>query len=456
MRCFLVCTFLLFSLPFSFALSAEELEKSAELPQWDRMDFPAFYQKALENSVAITESKGQLGVSESRLQLANALRLPQINAQVLAGPSPSFSGDALNSSVDYSSWGVATSAQVELIQPLYTFGAISKLRAAAQAAQEAEEGRHNREELTIAQEIAKLYYGYQLAFELRELSRDLLEQLRGALEEGQKLRKQKKKGAPSLTDLERLNVYIAELTARFEEAQKFMDLAKLGMAVEVGSYGAAQIRWRRASLKRPDFVLKDLDHYVELAKSQRPEHKALQKEVEARRLFWEASQSQRWPQIFAGARYNYAFSNVSEDQPSRFASDEFNQHSGAVGVGLRWQLFSPVQAAKVAEARAEYLKTEGKNRILDRSLQAEVEKNWRELRFLQGAAEQRELAEQSARRVFLDMYSGFALGTQKAKDLLEALALWAQMKKSRLDIVYEERLAVVRLQASLGKVGEEN
>ena len=236
-------------------------EKKNELPKLDRMDFEAFYLKAIANSVKIADSEGSVAISKARMKLADALAWPQVNVEVLSGPSPRFSGDALSSETDYGEWGVALMSRTELIQPLYTFGALGKLRKAAQAAYEADQGRHGREQWQLRESIAKLYFGYQLAFELRELSRDLLSQLESAMDEGKKLRRRKAKGAPSLTDLERLNVFLAELTARFDEAQKYMDLAKLGMAVEIGEHGKAILRWRRASLKQSPQELKELNHY---------------------------------------------------------------------------------------------------------------------------------------------------------------------------------------------------
>ncbi len=435
----------------SRADEAGEIQKSSSS---ERLDFEGFYELALKKSVTTLESEAQLKVSEARQKLANALAYPSLTAEVLAGPSPTFTGDALNSETSYSSWGVATMAKVELIQPLYTFGAIGKLKEAAQAAHDAELGGNQRAKWQLRQNIAKLYFGYQLAFELRELTRELQEQLNKAMEEGKKLRRRNAKGAPSLTDLERLNVYVAEATSRFDEAQKFMDLAKLGMGLEVDQADSSLLKWRRANLKRVEVEFKDLDYYIEISKNKRPEYKALQKEIEARQLFFEATEAGKWPQIFAGARWNYAYSNVSDDQPSTYANDPFNGNSGMIGVGLKWNLFSPVHSAKIAGAKAELIKTRAKNEYLLKAVKAETEKTWIELRFLRSSYDQRLMAERSAHRVFMDMVGGFTLGTQKAKDLLEAMGLWAQMKKSRLETMHEERLAWVRLESSSGAIAE--
>jgi outer membrane protein TolC len=415
-----------------------------------RLDFEGFYELAIQKSGRMAESSAQLKGSEARSLLARAPSMPLVQLEALMGPSPNYSGNALQSTTSYDSWGLAFQNKVEIVQPLYAFGALSKLREAARAAHEAELGRHEREKLLLKQDIAKLYYGYQLAFEMREIARDLRDQIRKAREDGEAMRRRKAKGAPSLTDLERLNMFVAELNSRFEEAQKFMDLARMGMAVETGTYPHTEIRWQRANLKRRGGELKELEHYKAASQGQRPEYAALRKEIEAREILAEAESKRSYPMLFAGARWNYALNPASEDQPSVFARDSMNENTFMAGLGLRWNIYSADSRAKAAAARAEVIKTRAKNDALLRSLDAELEKNWTELRFLTFSNEQRELAVQSARRVYLDMLGGFTLGSQPAKDLLEAIGALAMAQKSRLETVFEEHLAWVRLESSVG------
>jgi outer membrane protein TolC len=417
----------------------------------DRFDLEGFYALALEKSGRIAESSGQLKVSEARGDQARGASMPIVQLEAIAGPSPTLSGDALRSETDWTKWGVAFQNKIEVIQPLYAFGALAKLREAAQAAQEAELGRHEREKSLLKQDVAKLYYGYQLAFELREICRDLLDQMTKAREEGERMRARKTKGAPTATDIDRLNMIVAELTARFEEAQKFMDLARLGMAVETGLYGKSEARWRRANLSRRETELKDLDFYKQISVAKRPEYQALRKEIEARELLADAEAGRSYPTLFAGARWTFAASNVSPDLPSVFAHDPYNEDTFVAGLGVRWNIFSADARAKAAQARAEAIKTRAKNEVLLNSLGAELEKNWTELRFLKVSAEQKGLATQAARRVYLDMVGGFSLGTRSAKDLLEAIGALAMAQKASLEAVMEEQLAWVRLESSVGQ-----
>ncbi|MEO5667201.1 MAG: TolC family protein [Bdellovibrionota bacterium] len=418
----------------------------------DRLDFDGFYKRALEKGARIQESAAQLKVSDARAQLARAQSFPTMQLEAIAGPSPSFTGNALESNTSFDRWGVAFQNKIEIIQPLYAFGALGKLREAASAAQEAERGRHEREKLLLKQDIAKLYYGYQLAFELREVVQGLQNQITKARDEAEKMRDHRSKNAPSATDIDRLDMVLAELTARSAEAQKFMDLAKLGMAVEIGNYGGQNdVRWARANLKRREADLKELGFYQEISHTKRPEYQALRKESEARDLLVEAEAGRFYPTIFAGARWTFASNSVSTDQPSVFANDPYNQNTAMAGIGIRWNIFSADARAKVAAVRADAIKTHAKNDALLRNLDADVEKNWQELKYLKVATEQKALVVQSARRVYLDMLGGFALGSQKAKDLLESIGSLAGAQKASLDAVFEENLAWVRLEASTGQ-----
>lgn len=417
----------------------------------ERLDFEAFYKRALEKSSRMLESSAQLKVSEARTDLARGQSMPVVQLEAIVGPSPTFTGNAVASQTSYDNWGIAYQNKLEVIQPLYAFGALAKLREAASAAHEAELGRHEREKLLLKQDVAKLYYGYQLAFELREVVRDLQDQMTKARDEGEDMRRRRTKGAPSATDLDRLNMVLAELASRFAEAQKFMDLARLGMSVEVGNYGGNELRWARANLKRREAELKDLSSYQALSHDKRPEYAALRKEIEAREALAEADSSRSYPMLFAGARWTYAVSSVSPDQPSVFAHDPYNEDTVVAGLGIRWSIFSADSRAKAAGSRAEAIKTRAKNDALLRNLDAELEKNWSELKFLKISVDQKEIAVKSARRVYLDMLGGFALGSQKAKDLLESIGALAMAQKSYYEAIFEEHLSWVRLESSAGQ-----
>jgi outer membrane protein TolC len=417
-----------------------------------RLDFEGFYQLALQKSGRMLESTAQLGISEARREMARAPAMPSVQLEAIAGPSPTFTGNAIRSDTTFDAWGLAFQSKVEVIQPLYAFGALQKLRDAARVAHEAEGGRHEREKLLLRQDVAKLYYGYQLAFDLREICRDLLEQMKKAKEQGEKMRERAAKGAPSETDLDRINMVVAELSSRFEEAQKFMDLARLGMSVETGSYGnTGELRWRRANLKRRDSEFKDIEFYKNIAHTKRPEFQALRKEIEAREVLADAESARSYPLLFVGARWTYATNTASADQPSVFAHDPFNSNSVVAGLGLKWSIYSADARSKSATARAEAIKTRSRNEFLLRSLDAELEKNWAELKFLRLSVDQKELVVRSARRVHMDMAGGFALGTQRAKDLLESMGALAMSQKAFLEATFEEHLAWVRLESSLGE-----
>jgi outer membrane protein TolC len=432
-------------------ISSGPPKSTRALTPMERMDFEGFFEKALQASAQIKESQAALDYAEALRSLGRSMLFPKVQIEMMAGPSPTYRGNALSSTTSYEAWGVAFQSKAEWIQPLYTFGAIAKVREAAELAYEAEMGRHKREKWLLRQNVAKLFYGYQLAFELRELTRDLLEQLRKARVEGTKMLRSRRRGAPSMTDLDRLSVQISELEARFEEAQKFMDLARLGMSIELGVYGQAEPRWIRANLTRRDVPLRDLEFYRAISHQKRPEYVALRKEIEAREAFADSEKAKQFPVLFAGARWQFAHNGVSEDQKSIYAQDPLNQNSVAAGLGLKWDLFSAEQRAKSSMARAEAIKTRAKNEGLLTKLDAELEKNYLELRFLLNATAQRESAQKSARRVYTDMLAGFALGTSSAKDLLESLGALAMAQKSYLESVFEEQQAWVRLESSMGE-----
>jgi outer membrane protein TolC len=430
-------------LTFAAGLPAAAKEGEVEAPapaEMERLDLDGFVELALKNGVALGQANAQLEYSRARQDFARAQAMPRITVEAGIGPTPGVTGNALRSATDWGDWGYAARAKVDVLQPLYTFGALTKGREAAAAATQGETLVVERERWKLRAELARYYYGYQLAFEMIEVAEDAEQELRNAL---QKTRK--------ATEIDQLNGFVYEAQIRASEAQKGQEQARLGMAWKTGVYGKSVPRWRRANLKRPERVLGALESYLEVARTSRPELRALRAEADARRLYADAEAARLLPVIGIVGQYSYAHSNVREDQQSVFASDPHNGQQAFIGLGLRWDLFSAEQNAKVSMLRAEALKAEAQQTLLAPGAIAEVEKVYLDLQHATKTAGLRQEAEKAARRVLLDRFGAYQLGNLKARELLEALATSVLARKATFEAIFEENLAWAQFESALGK-----
>lgn len=369
--------------------------------------------------------------------------MPSGSIQSLVGPAPGAEGDALNGRTLWHDWGALSFTQIEIMQPIYTFGALSSARKAARAGTEAESQLLKREEWALRTQIAEYYYGYQFAFEASELAEGILEDLNKALVKAEK---------KSSTDADKLRIFIAEAKARMSEADKGMNQARLGMAWRTGRLGHETPRWDKANLVARDFKLQELAAYQAMATESRPELTALAKDVEARQALADVEAGLRLPSLFAAGRFVYTVAPKRPDLETPFAFDPANQLTGAGGVGIRWDLGYFEKSAKLGQARAEALQAQARATHFGAGIRAEVEKNYLDVKQASEAKDIREDGAKAAKRVFRDLLAGYLLGTHSdSKGLMEALGQHVLAEKARLESIYGFDVATVKLEQAVGR-----
>lgn len=422
---------------FAFSLRAE------------RYSLKQFQEAAEKSGNQLGEERAKVEYAEARLDYARGLALPTGSVESLFGVGPGAEGNALDGRTLWNRWGAVSITKVEIAQPLFAFGALGAARTAARAGVEAQQKLLERERWLLRNEIAELYYGYQLAFEFSEMAGDVASKLETALK---KLNSSKKKREG---DISKIKIFLAEAQVRQGEADKGMQQARMGMMWKLGRYPATsqasdEIRWDRANLVAREVAVKELAEYQSLAKLHRPELKALQKEIEAKSALVTAERAQLLPAFFIGARGEYAVAPRIQNQESPFANDPYNGFSVGVGLGLRWNLGFFERAGKVGMARAELIQAEAKTRHLGAGILAELEKNYLDFKHDAHALKLRQEASASAKKLYLDSMAQFALGAGDPKVMFENLGAFVSQEKSRLEALYAYNVALTKLEQVVG------
>lgn len=421
-----------------------------------RFSLKDFLDRAENNPKSeLSVQKAQIEFSKARENLASSFSFFSGTWDVFVGPSPGVQGsDPLLARNNFSNWGPSYGSQISLQIPIYTFGALTAGHEAAQRATEAEESLLGRDRLTLALSVAQIYYGYQLAFELGSLAADLVEKLTEAEQTARKLRSQKTRGAPSALDLEKLSVYLSEARARELEAEKARNQLRAAMYWKIGleDQGDDPVKWDRANLKaRVPFPMPiDRQTLKDFAKKNRPEFFAVSRNMEAKKAIEQAEYSQQLPVVFAGAMARWVDTPHRLDVETPYLYDPLNDLSGAAVLGIRWNFNFFEKNAKYAMARAEATKAEALFRNANLALLADVERAIAEFEFLQKETPVREEGAKRARKLFLDSFVAYTLGTLPAKDLLESMGSFALAQKAYMESVYNGNVAQFRLASAIG------
>ena len=405
----------------------------------ERHGLEDFVKMALEQGDALKIQEAQLKFAEAREDWAQSKRWFEGSLEALLGPAPAASGNAISSSTDWSNWGGFVATQIEIKQPVYTFGAIRSGIEAAKKGVEAEKLLLESEKWKIRSDIVELYYGYQLAFELSQLGEDIVKKLQQA--------KSQSRG----DSRQELIMALADMESKTELAKKSKEQARLAMGWRTHSPVDENLFWDQSNLKKRAFQPLKLEAYKSLLQTHRPEWQALEAEYMAKKELSDVEEALSLPMVFLYAQGQYRWADHRKNSSTGpFSYDPSNLSSGVVGVGIKWDLDVSQKSAKRAQARAEYLKSGAKKSHYQRAMQVEMEKAYGDLEVREKSLKLYEEASEIATKRYQDALVAYGLKNLSGKKLLEKMAQYGKLRKDYLESLYHYNLATHKLEQTVG------
>ena len=404
---------------------------------------------ARENSPEVAVDRWRLKDARAQLRQARAARLlPRLRLESYSGLVPDAEGDIFHPPQDTSGvrpLGPFVRAELEFVQPLYTFGQLSSLRTAAEHGLEVERAALEETRQAIALEVKELYYGMLLARDLSALARRLRQEL------------EEREGEVNADDPDvplgvpyKLQLALLELRDREEELEDQLQLARSALAWTVGLPEDAAFELAETGLEPVAAEVPPLEELVERALRQRPDWRRLRAGVAARRAQEQAARSAWYPQLFLAGGLRYAAAPGRTDQRNPFVKDEFNLFSGAVVLGLRQSFEIGLIGAEVDRARARRLQLEARERSAAQAMRLEIDKARKEYegarRGLDSALRGRNLTREWL-RIARDEYD---LDPARIRDLVSAFESFALSEQEYHEAVYEHNLKVAALERVVG------
>ncbi|MGH7379943.1 MAG: TolC family protein [Candidatus Methylomirabilales bacterium] len=410
-------------------------------------------QRALVRSGEVRGATFGLEAARSRVAQADAGRYPQLELTALTGPSPRARGDQVSSPDTTSSpdiTGIFGRADFTITQPLYTFGRLTALRAAAREGVAATEAEVRERGAATALRVKTTYYGLLLARDLRELLGDLQGQLRSAREKVERQLRARRAGVDQI-DLFKLQTFEAEVIRALLELERQEAVAADALAVLAGlPPGQRAEPAEERLLPEPD-PPSPLDRYLETAREARPELRRLAAGLAAREHQIEAERATFYPQFFVAVIGSIAGSTNRDRVNNPFIRDEFEHTELGVVAGLRWSFDFGVTAGRVREARAERDRLEALKETAEDGVPLEIRRLYRELTEARGAIAATEASSRAARRWLVAAVANFDLGVGEAKDVADALGAYAKARSDHLRGLYNEKAALAHLEAAAGR-----
>lgn len=396
--------------------------------------------------------EARLGVDyyESYLDEAEGALYPRFQILTLAAPTPAIRGNALDSEIDWETWGPYLTAELDAQMPIYTFGRVSKGREAALNAMEAERAKVREVISKVIYRSKEIYYGHLFAYSAYQnvllfAQENLDEALDYAEEEYDK-----GSGKVTKADLGRLQVASAELDSRRAQADKFLKLTEAALNRLVGIKSSKGLKLALKELEAEEIEIKSLEYYIRRAFMNNPQWTQLQFGLQARKALYQYEENNRLPILFLAGRVKGAWAPHIDDQSSDFASDPFNTIFGGIGVGLMWEIdFS--KRGKTKRAEVEYKKLVEKERFARDGIPLLVEQAYLELIEAKKKMKANYKAYRSAMGWMAFSLLAFQSGTGEAKDALEGLGAVAIYHYNYYESIYQFNMALAKLSQIVGE-----
>lgn len=408
--------------------------------------------KAVEISPEIGESRYEEEVYKSKKMQADSAVYPQIEVIAITGPSPRARGNQVFSPDDSTRpalSGIFGSADVKLIQPIYTFGKISSYKEAALSGIKVARAGVDRKTSDLILRTKQLYYSLLLARDIRNLVLEIRDELVDTIK---KLEKQIEIGSPWAEEvhLYKLRAFLGEVEKSLNEAEKGNSLAKDALMTNIGLSMAMEFDIADSSLTPEGKMPDDLKNYIKNAIELRPEFIQLKGGLNAKNALIKAEKSNFYPQLFIGITASIADASNRDRVTNPFIYDYFRHSYGAAFLGLKWSFDFGITKGKVNEAQAEYNKLLEKKRFADEAIPLDVTKAYLDLEEANKNIPETENAYKNAKKWLVAAVANFDLGVGEAREIADAAIAYAQIRADYLRSLYNQRLAFANLSYATG------
>jgi outer membrane protein len=415
-----------------------------------RLTLEQCLERALTYSPDVTEAQTEISIAESQLAQAKAGRLPQANFTSINGIVNGAKGNAVTGRTDNSDLGPFSRGELEIVQPLYTFGRLSsEILAASRGVDAKRAATQSTRDATIAS-VKELYYNLLLSRQVKEL----LDEVRGNFTKAlSTAEKRIEAGESTITqpDLLKLRIGLASVTREVYTLDRAIVVTRLALLRQVGIPLTDDADITDTRLEPVTVQLQPLGLYLEQAGIHRADIAQLEAGLAARRARVEAARGAYYPSFFIAGGVRYAKAPNRDSQESPFAKDDFNYFNGGAALGLRWQLDIWMTQAKVAERAAELSKVEVQKQNATSGIALDIQRRYLEVQETQQKMDAAQEARKAVRALLATTLANFELGLGEGKDVFENLGLYARIVSDYYTSVRDYNIAAAHLTQATGQ-----
>lgn len=438
------------------AFTAWTLCLSVPVPAQDlneRMGLSEAVEFAVKHSGIMGAARAGTEVLEGKLKQAEWAAWPHIKIKSLLAPMPrqwSDPDDFTKGGTDLTQWGVFSHTEITGYIPLYTFGKISNLKAAARLGVDVGKAREDIARQEVVFRVTKAFHALTLSGELADVvseGRSYLDKARRHLEELEE------SDDPEFdpVDMMKFRVYDAQVLARELEAERSAGLAGAALKVSMGLAPETDLAFRTGSVT-PVAVPEGLQEkdLVDQALLSRAELVALKRGILVREAQVRAKEAAFYPNFLLAGQFKYSYTNMADGQANPFIYDPFNGYSAGGGLVFEWDLEIGGKLGELREAKAEFAKLREEAREAENGIRLEVAKLFREMRDQRRLVDAQKVAMEAARGWVIAKTDLYDNDLTPLNEVLDGLVQFFQTRMAYLEAVYRFNVAVAQLERATG------
>ena len=410
---------------------------------------PDLISLGLQRNGSLDEATWQIRGAEAQLRKARAaFVLPRLRLQTRGGLVPEAKGDVFNPTSDTTGLrplGPFSRTDLEILQPLFTFGQLTSMRRAAEGGVALKRAELDEARVQVAFDIQELFYGVLLAQDLKGLVQRLVDEI------SERQVELEDDLASSLSATYKLKLAMLELERQEREASSSVSLGLGALAWKAGISPDSTLTLSPGSLEIAPADLPALETLIEEAFRRRPDWQQLQAGITATAALVDAARSRYYPQFFAAGGLRYAIAPNRTDQHNPFVVDNFNFFNVGAFVGVRqsfeWQLLT----ADLDKARAEHLGLKAKEAPALQGIRLDVQRaHDQTLRLLDDMNERRERRRLTRQWLKLAKEE-YEFDPDEIDELIPAYEAWALAEQAYYEAIFSFNVSTAKLARTIGR-----
>ncbi len=425
-----------------------------------RISLAEFIDRGLERSGQVQYEYGAVELAENRVGEARSRRiLPSVNLNTNHGLIPGVKSDTdlppeqfyldPNLSNDWEDWAIFTRAEINAVQPIYTWGAVNKAIRAAELGAESARKEFEAKRKGAELQLFELYYSYLLATEIERILEDAESTLRQV---GRQIEEMREEGDPNLKekDIFQYEIYRSEF-----EIERTRVKEGVRRIQHIWNYILADSEGR-VYLPREDFLdplpfeIEPFETYQARALESRSEIRAVETGIEALRHSVDAIRAQNYPSFYIGMTASFANTPNRPRQSNPFIINNTNYLNAAVGFGIRQNLnFSSIRK-QVQRQEIEYNRTQDLKHALSDAIILEISENYQDAVVAETRVRQLEEALKTTREWVRHEQLNYDFGIGEVEDLIDAVRKELELRVELKESIYDLNNKLAKLANAAG------